>query len=402
MSWRQWIGLAPTEAQFGQSLVREARQAGDDSWHFDAAASLLRSGERIVNVANIHREFIRAPRALRAQLRRKYLHLLLGGSSGEVSGLWGLAQTRVFPLLRTRFESTLLDIRHRLSSPPVPPRIARPFASHLELVIGYDHGSTVSQVQAGFLDTWNVGFETLQQHALSNLRALKSPRWLPETSGVWRLDSTDGYQECFLQVPSLFERLEARGTPLAMVPNRGMLLATGSEEAGGIGALLNLARQSLEHAPWPLCGELFEVREGNVAPVNLDGEFAPVLEAIRRIDMAGIYSAQQSFLQAHCDAIHDDVHVADYGLMGQRGAPDHLRSWCTWNEGVPALLPRTDLMALVRRLDAGSGSLFAEWAAVQRIAGHHFQRTQEDPERLRVASFPTPQEWEALEQVAVH
>jgi len=70
LNWRQWLGLKPTEADLVRALLRTAQATGNTGWTYDAADSTLRSGEQVINLANIHCEYAQrhatsAPRCYR-------------------------------------------------------------------------------------------------------------------------------------------------------------------------------------------------------------------------------------------------------------------------------------------------------------------------------------------------
>ena len=125
MNWRQWIGLPPTEADFASHLLSIAKQAGELNWRYDVANSSLRSGEQVVNLGNLYLEYARAPRNARAGFRDKYRAILAPPKAAGVAALWSVAQTHLYPLLRSRCERVALDIQHR-GKEPMPPRAAKP------------------------------------------------------------------------------------------------------------------------------------------------------------------------------------------------------------------------------------------------------------------------------------
>jgi hypothetical protein len=293
------------------------------------------------------------------------------------------------------------EIQHRQKPDPFPPRAAKPFLSHLEIVIGYDHGQTVSQVKAATVAEWGVPLDTVIDHARANLRALPAPTWETAGESVWKLESQGGYNESLLQLPKTFDQLPAKGTPLAMIPNRGVLLATGTDEPIGLAALLGAARQSIQEAPWPLCGDLFRVSPTGITNYAPDSPEAELLATIKKIDIVSIYDAQKNALQAHHDAIKDDVYVATYGLLGTKDNPSELQSWCSWTQGVPSLLPTTDLVALVWDLNSTRKTTLLQRTDVERLVGHYFKSTTEDPPRTRVDTFPNPEELIELQKLTV-
>jgi len=400
MNWRQWIGLTPTQADLANDLLRSARQSGQTGWVYDAADSSLRDADRVISLVNIQREYAQAGYLARPGLLRKYGAMLAPMEQSTVPRLWTLAQTQIFPMLRSRYERTIIEVQYR-NKEPFPPRAAKAFSGQLEVVIGYDHGQTVSQIKVETATDWGISIDELIHRARANLRGLPPPSWESAGDAIWKLDSAAGYTESFLQLPRTFDNLPAKGQALAMIPNRGVLLATGTDEPGGLAALLNAALHSIRNAPWPLSGDLFRVTPTGSELYIPDTPEAEGLATIQKIDMAGIYEGQQTALQAHHDAIKDDVYVATYSLLVKKDAPNHARSYCTWTKGISSLLPTTDLIAFVWDLETTRKTALVTWNNVARIAGHYFKPTTEDPPRIRVDAFPTADELVELTKVVV-
>jgi hypothetical protein len=186
-----------------------------------------------------------------------------------------------------------------------------------------------------------------------------------------------------------------------MIPNRGVLLATGTDEPNGLTALLEAARQSIQEAPWPLCGDLFRVSPTGIESHVPDSPEMVLLATIKKLDIASVYEDQKVALQAHHDALEDALYVASYGLLGKKDDPRELQSWCSWTESVPSLLPTTDLIALVWDINSARKTALVRRTDVERLAGHHFKSTNEDPARTRVDSFPSLDELAELQRLTV-
>lgn len=395
MTWRTAIGLKPTPTDLALDLIKAAERHGLSGWQHDSANDAIRNGDHVINLANIHLEYAAAPRVERRNLLQKYFAML---QTPPVSKLWSLAQTKIYPLLRSRYDRVTIDIDNRRKKDPVPPRAARRFIGSIDQILGYDLGQTVSQVQIETLAEWGISLETAIDRALTNLHALPPPRWQPRAAAVWQLESPEGYTESLLQISRIFDQLPARGTPLVMIPNRGVLLATGSDEPEGVTALLAEARRSLQELPWPLCGELLRIASTGIQTVVPSGSDANALTSIERLDLESVYAAQKTALENHCEAIEDAVFVATYGLLGKKGDPSQLQSWCSWTQGVPTLLPTTDLIAFVWDLSGVRKTALVSWTTAAAIVGHYFKSTNEDPPRTRVDEFPNPVELADLQK----
>ena len=70
-----------------------------------------------------------------------------------------------------------------------------------------------------------------------------------------------------------------------MISNRGVLLATGSDEPEGVTALLAEARRSLQELPWPPCGDLFQINSNRIELFVPSDTDAKALASIQRLDI---------------------------------------------------------------------------------------------------------------------
>jgi hypothetical protein len=393
MTWRTALGFKPTPTDLALDLIKAAERHGLSGWQHHAENSAIRNGDQVINLANFHLEYAGAPKGHRRILLQKYFSML---QTPPVSKLWSLAQTKIYPLLRSRYDRVTIEIDGRRKNEPIPPRAGRRLIGNLDQILGYDHGASITQVKIETLAEWGVTLETAIDRAMANLRALPPPRWHARSEGVWQLESPDGYTESLLQVPRIFGDLPARGTPLAMIPNRGVLLATGSDEPNGLTALLSQARVSLQEAPWPLNGELFQISPAGIQLFVPSGNDAKALASIQRIDISSVYAAQKTALEVHVQAIEDVAFVATFSLFRPEDSPHALISLCAWTAGISSLLPVTDKIALVRTEGGSRDVMQVSWTDAQRLVGHYFKETQEDPPRIRVDEFPTPEEWTAL------
>ena len=402
MGWRDRIGLKPTLAGFANDLLRGAARSGLADWQFDAATQSLKSTQgSVFNLTNAFLDYCNAPAAERAAVFERHLAMLTDFGKSPPS-LWSLARKNVYPLLRSRYDSLAITIRSRGESAS-PVRLGRPWHGDLVVRIAYDFGQHTTQVTQPKLDTWGVSEDELFDVALANLRAHPKPRWLKESDGLWTLDADEGYQESHLLLgTTIFATLPAKGAAITLATNRGVLLATGADEPGGLEALLAAARSNILERPWPIDLVLLRAAgDGQLLPCEPEGVAARTLAALRRIDRAGTYAGQKDALEPYHEQAGIDVYVATFSLLGDKGDPDSVRSWCSWAKGVATLLPVTDLIGFVRsEADGQTSTALVAWDAATRICGHYLTPTDEDPMRYRVDAFPNDAEWQALLQAA--
>jgi hypothetical protein len=391
MQWRGWLGLKPTEAEFVQDLIRDRPDAA--AWVYDPEARTLSQSGNVLSLTNIFAEFSSAPKAARLELLVKYRSLL---APEKISALWSYAQTRIYPLLRSKFDRVAAEIERRRSGEKLAPRAAQAFFEDLELVVGYDLGNTVSQVPLDTMNEWGVAIEAVLKRAVDNLKALPTPSWRSADNHVWTLQSQGSYNESFLQWPKAFEGLLVKGEILAAVPNRGVLLASTREN---FDALADAAQKSLQELPWPLSGAVFRVLDNRI-DVFTASECQVKLRTLSNVSLQFTYKAQQEALRTHCEAIDEDVFIATFGLLSPKDDPEQIQSWCSWTEGVESLLPKTDLIAFVRNPSHSRKTLLVSWADASAIVISKMRDTSEVPTRIQVDEFPNDEQWSELEKRA--
>jgi len=223
------------------------------------------------------------------------------------------------------------------------------------------------------------------------------PDWEDLEDGVFQIRSEVAYEETFLLLDEVMNTLPLAGAPVIALPNRGVLLGADSSDAQAVRALIARARQFLQHAAWPLSGTLLiRNAEGWVrfeAPPNL----AAGAQALEKLSLALTYQEQQAVLQKVAERIGDPLYVATFGLLAPKEDPDARVSWCSWAEGVVSLLPVTDQIGLTKAVQTPqSETLMRPWALIERVCGSRMTKTDEDPPRYRVESFPSAEEWQQL------
>lgn len=385
----------PTIERLAHQLVAAAAAAGETGWRFEAnARRLVRQGsDGVLYLDNIFLEYSQAPARRRRTLLEKYVGLLASIRT-EIPKLWATAERRIYAVIRSRYDSIALDIADRDSDRQLPQRVEFPWHGDLVVRIAYDFGASLGQVQQDVADAWGVPRDALLERAIRNLYALPRPVWESVGPGVFQLVSDASYEESMLLRDDIWEPLRVAGAPVAIAPNRGVLLAAGSADPAGIEALLHEARRSLEQRPWPLDAAILTRRDGRWTPYEPSGRAAALRDLHRQICIAGAYAEQQPALQQH---VGPDVWVATFGLAGRKSDPALLFSYAVWAEGVPTLLPEVEYLALSKRgTDDEFDTAVVPWADVQQICGARLSVLGEQPPRWAVDTFPSDEEWQAL------
>jgi hypothetical protein len=126
-------------------------------------------------------------------------------------------------------------------------------------------------------------------------------------------------------IPEVFGPLHLDGDPVVCLPNRNLLLVTGSENHDGIKAMI------LED------GEVADLSVRENSPIFND------VERAKKISARIYYQQQMGSLMKLYEQKGKDLFVGKYTL-NQRETGGY-ESYSVWSKTVPTLLPKTDLIA---------------------------------------------------------
>jgi len=382
------LGFKPTIKGFAARLMR-ALPKEDGDWTLDLENQSLRHPRGVeINFINLFLEYSRSPFLARKGLMEKYASIALA-TTREIPDLWVEAAPNLYPTLRSEFVDSTIEIRRRGSDAPRDDSVVFPFAGDLRVRLMYDFGSSLTYVRSEKLNTWGQPAEAVLERAKANLGRLDPPQWADLGQGVFQLRSEQSFEESFLQLDSVVRRLPFADNAVFMPCNRGILLAADGRSEEALEAMLSQAERMMLEAPWFMSSTM--CRRGDqgwevVAPPKSGANLARGME-LR--NLAEFYSSQKDALEPWLQQRGDDVYVCDFTVLKVRG---QWQSYCVWGQGVRALLPVTDWVAVT----SGGAHIQVNWQDVLDICGPRLQPTSESPPRFRVDSFPDAAELERL------
>lgn len=262
------------------------------------------------------------------------------------------------------------------------------FAECLAIAPVYDMPTSIRSLSDDDLAAWNVTLYEVIEIAKQNLREMTQQ--CAQAGDVYLFASGDSHDAARMLLTDVIHSLELPGAPIAMVPNREMLIVTGEDSAEGLESMLGIAEPALAHE-----------RRISSAAFRLDGdEWSPWLPAeehplqnqfhlLRVQGQMGDYERQQQLLQKRQTG--DETYTFISGFNALQGDDDVIRTYTTWPAAVPASLPRADYVVFMASSDDGMPSHLAaaaDWHTVQEVAGHLMSAEDIYPMRYRVAEFP--------------
>jgi hypothetical protein len=257
----------------------------------------------------------------------------------------------------------------------------------------------VSMVSPENLKAWGVSFDELFETGLERLKNHTSPKFEKQPGfymGGWH----DDYDNSRILIPEVFAPLHLDGDPVACLPNRNLLLVTGSENHDGIRAMLKHAEEIVQTKSRPMNPAPLILKDGEVADFSVT-EKSPVFNDVKRakkISALIYYQQQAENLRKLYEQKGKDLFVANYTL-NQRETGGYA-SYSAWSKTVPTLLPKTDFIAFVDPTKPESQRTLglAKWDEVMRIAGDLLLDTQMFPARFYVSKFPSEEKLALIQE----
>jgi len=388
------------ERAFAEKAAAELRRAGlEGPVELDEDQFGLVAGDQQFFLANVYADWQRSSRLRRGGVLRQWVATLVERPSLPTAA--EAARPNLLPRVRDREFVATMELRFQDAREGKGPAMSCvPLNDDLVVEIVYDHPRTVSSLGTEQLEAWGIELDEALRTARANLRERTEGTLRPLADGVYESWWDDAYDSARLLLTELITRLDVRGEPVAFIPHRDRLLVTGSEDAAGLERAAELAEPLLDDGR-RLTGRPFILRDGAWQRFSVpeSHEARPQLGRLEAITAALDYNDQKGALEERFAAAGEDVFVASVMLSEEA---DVLTSVCAWTEGVPTMLPRTELISLVRPAtrETDDEITTVAWDDASAIVGDAMRAQNLFPERWRVDSFPDAEQLAQLRRVA--
>ena len=379
---------------------RIEQRGGPGPLEFDEANFALNSEAGVHYLGNVYAEYCAAPWRGRRQALDGFVRSFMEVGE-DLPSSFDDARPDLLPKVRERFFHEALRLRGRLQTQEFPEVPYRILAEHLAVDVVYDTPNSVRTVPPEDMDRWGIGFEEAMAVARDNLWRISNQPFGVLAPGAYVSTWQDTHDATRMFLHDLVWQLDVKGSHVAMVPDRNVLLVTGSDDAEGLRRIAAEAKHILEHSPRPMSGFAF-ILDGDTWQPFMPPADCPAygeLAVLAVQSMASMYGEQQGLM----DAIHErggtSVYVATYDAV-QEEDTGRVRSRCTWTRGVDSLLPETDMVALVDTdLAEGDQMLgFAEWGQLASVVGAMLKTCPDVyPVRYRATEFPSQEQLARIE-----
>ena len=390
----------PTREDFARRVIQHLRGQTDEAITYDAATYSVSIGDggsdrRMLHLGNFYTMFVRAER----RERDAFIVDMLARHSGNDEPLpetFDEARALLLPAMRSRCYQAFSRLSGLANGMTLPDMAQRPYNSELALGLVIDAEDKMFALTTETLDKWGVSYDEALEVATANLRATDW-EFQSVAAGLFASANGDCYDATRMLLLDGIAQLPVRGRPVIMVPNRNALLVAGDMDPDALIAMAQLCAEQIEE-PQSISATPLVLSEGAWQPLALDAAHpaAHAMRVARLKHEASLYAEQKTLLEAVAARNGDDVHIASYSVF--RHETGALVSVATWIDGIPQLLPRTEILSLVRVAGDASKVLgYVRWTDALRVMEQSFQPTGDYPPRFGISDFPSTEQ-----QLAMH
>jgi len=377
----------PSHKEFAKIILAAARRAGiTGDFIFDEPEFTLKKDKARFFLGNVYDDYCRANRAHKETLLGNFISGMIPMRRQTREDALGSAVA----VLRERALFSFTDLRASAQDMPLLQVAFEPISEWFARCIVLDSPGSMRLVGVGDLKEWNLTFDELFAVGLERLRAATQPKFQAKNGflvGHWR----DDYDSSRILLPELYQELAIDGDPVFCIPNRLTLLVGDSARPDAVAAMIAKAEQIVQN----------ETRRQNHSPLTYRGnrltDFtagagSPLYRPVQRANglSASMYYSEQAVpLEALQKKTGKDTHIAKFAFNERKDGSYY--SYSVWSSGVPALLPKTDLVVFLDPAKPEPERIVArvKWADVEASAGDLMLDAGTFPARFYVSTFPS-------------
>jgi Protein of unknown function (DUF1444) len=379
------------------SALREAGEARQMVYVADenVIAILDSAGARaqVAFLGNLIRELEASPESEHDAILRRYAASALDTSRDRSARDYQSVRPSLRILLKDETYPDYIALQTRIDLPD-----GNPARNVFELVAGDIIACCIEELDNGLrfvteadLDSWNVSAEQALRDAKDNIAAL--PCEVHQSKQTYFVFADDSFQAARLVNAALFATRPARGSWVAVVPDRNTFFLAESENLEGLELLARLAEKQCEEGDRLISGTPLVMRNGAWTVFEPPETVrVPFENAVRRFATTR-WNDYKAVQEANFKRDGIDVFVASLRLYENETTKAYW-SDVVWSKGVDAILPVADRVVFFE--DESAPLRLASWEATFRVMSEFMKRVDGLPVRYRVQTFPTAEQFVAM------
>lgn len=374
-----------TANAFARSMIKALRAIGESKlFNYDAKKFRLTFGgsDIALNLHQAYQEHLYLPQAA-----RKAHILSLASAFQELLSESKEADGQLLPVVRQRAYYGIAELQmeaegHKLDIRP------QHICDHLCANIVVDLPNNIVEVTGKILRRSGLEFGNALQAARKNLRKVSKGSFVKVAPGVFQSPWRDNYDVARILLPDIIKRLRVKGRHVVATPNRDTLLVSGTDEEKGLLCLSKMLQKAIK-APRFMTAELAVLMgsrwETWLPPPKHVAHLS--LCNLSTMSRGSEYTDQKRHLEKRHERNESGIFVVSYSSIVRKDGNPNI-SYCVWNKGIRAWLPRTDFVALFEP-SKGKNIGFVSWEMLQKHASKLLKPKGLYPERWEVKNLPS-------------
>lgn len=345
-------------------------------------------------LSNFLEEYRASPPEKRAEVLQRLVRF--STAPAEDGSTYAAVRSKLLPVIRPRFyfERSMLEGIGGPSDGGVDAGdlVAwEPLGGVLGLALVVDTPEAMRFVNPPDLKQWAVSFEQARAQAVENLRRQSREALATVSPGTCVTTWNDSYGSSRLVLDEVLRRCPVRGEPVVLVPNRDVMVVTGSHDEGGLLKVAELAWEAYQ-VPRPVDGRALR-RTAKGWELFLPPKGSKPWLAFRKLwveSQRREYAAQTEQLNELHEQRGVDIFVAQF--VPYEDEHGNAFSQAVWVRDIDTLLPRVDMVIF---MDSKLGPdappvAVVRWDVVERDVGKLLAREEGlYPVRYRLKGFPS-------------
>jgi hypothetical protein len=256
------------EEKFADRVRRGVIAAGESRpVLFDKSAFALRLGTskkedrpEVVYLQNLFTAYTRLPKAKQAQELEHIIASFTESREPMPRGFAAVAD-RLLPQVRPMTEFGIWRLLGQLEGSRLEEMPFRQLTRAIATWLVYDGDHNTRRITTPQLAKCGVTFDDAFDAALANLRRRSEKAFVTVAPGLYRSDWADTCDTSRVLLTDVIAALPVRGAPVAMMPNRDVLLISGAQDQERLRSMIRGARNALAE-PRPLGADALILEAG--------------------------------------------------------------------------------------------------------------------------------------------
>lgn len=369
-------------------IYHEKGFEGDFTW--DRKTSTLKFDDgRLMNLKNMYEEHKNHSKEEIQNFINSFVQSI---EESETELEWEHAKENIYPRIKTQSDVAIRNLYFRSQgvADDVSGSELWPLGADLVYELVLDSDVNITTISNDQIDKWGISIADANTLALENFKAVSTDPFDEVSPGLYRSSWEDNYDASRILLPELLAIYPVKGDLVVAIPNRDVLIFTGSEDETGLHAFTDLlqdyydSQRYISFRPYT-----YHNNHWDFFYPPTDHTLYPLFNQLHLSAIKGDYDEQQELLDTVFEQDEHDVFVATYSVV-QPDDSDAFYSWATWSDGVPTYLPKTDLVALLKEKGDELETIgFVKWEHLMEHCQPIMQKTPYDPPRVFVDAFPT-------------